>query len=251
MARESITLDNFTDWHGQVDGVEIRSYMDFPDYVPTTDISVNLSRIAMFSRLGRLEGVRIGLYDRQPDVDFGISGTNQDGSAIASAVSISAEDRSSNSVSRPQDDSLEYPRGRGFVRINVGHSDLDNKLLRDAQPWAELLDKGMREGLTISGQKQLTEPRLERRVGFSIDKVIDGIGACALATVFGEVKVIPLYLAYSCLDDSIGFSRKLGAKLIRREPIKDYEHSLLYNLPLDRVVALKTLARTRKIVKAK
>lgn len=250
MSKSEITLDNFTDWHGKVRGVEIRSFMPLPEYVPTTEININLGRVATLARIGRLESVRFSLYDEDQDVSYGISGVNAGGSATASAVKVETANRTSNSVNRPSDDAFKYIRGRGQIKINASHPDMDNQVLRDTQPWVRLLDRSMREGLRDSGKKQLTEPKLERVAGFGVSKVFDGIIGGGYAAVFQAPEFIPIYMVWSALDDGLGMTRRLGAK-IRKKPIEDYEHSLLYHWPQDRVFALNAISRTRKIVTAK
>lgn len=248
MSKSTITLDNFAEWHGEVRGVEIHSFIPLPEYVPTTDIAIDLGRIATIARYGRLKSVRFGLYDEEEKMSFSISGVNKDGAATATGAKSATVSRSNSELNRESGEGyVPFPRGTASIKVNARHPDLNDTVLRKPEPWATLLDKGMRGGLAEASRKQLLEPKLERRVYFGIHQAVTSFIVGGYYALTQEPEVIPILCGMYALDDALGIGSRLGAKA-RKMPFDDYEHSVLKDLPLDRYAAARALTATKKIV---
>lgn len=250
MSKNSITLDNFLDWHGEVNGVEVRSYLPLPEYVPTQDIYINLGRIATLAKVGRLKSVKLGLYEEEQELSYSIGSVDQSGTATAAAIKAGTISRSSSSINRNNENPLQFPRGGGIIKVNTNHPDMDDQVLRRPQPWAEILDKGFRDGLRNAGKKQLLEPKLERRVGFAVGKIFDSFFAGSMAWWTKSPDIVPLVYGISMMDDAAGLTQRLTNKILRK-PLDDYEHTLLRRLPMDRFLIVSALASTQKLVTSK
>lgn len=246
MSKNTIQLDNFAEWQGQVKGVEISSRIMLPEYVPTHEMSVDLGKIATIASLGRLQSLHINLYEEKQQTNLSVSNIDAQGTATAGAAKAGTINRAQSSINSNHDRPLKFPRGDGVVRINVNHPDLDDKVLRSPKPWADLLDKGVRDGLATAGRKQLLEPKKERRYAFGVHKMIEvGMGA-TIAWATKEPSLLPFYLGVRSFDSLTGFSAVLY-RTNRLDMVYD-ERSAFLNLPIDRYFAVKALASTQKIV---
>ena len=248
---EVVSLEEFSEWHGEAKGVEIESNFTLPPYVPAENIGVSLSGIATLANMGRLSAVRFGVFSEEGEVSYTASSINSDGSASAGAIRTGSIARSKSIFSRHSDNNADFPRGEYRIKINAAHPDLDDKILRKPEPWANLFDKGIKDGLKNASRQQLLEPERKRKIKFGVHNAIDAlyIGGISIA-LFHQPDFIPFYFGYRTLDDATGVSQGIADKILKRPP-KDYEKSALLNLPLDRYFAVKAIASSKKIVKTK
>lgn len=247
MSKNTISFDNFADWHGEVSGVEFRSYMPLPEYVPTSELDVNLARIARLARIGRLASVQFGLYDEDSEVSFAVGSMNADGSSTATAIKAGSVPRAKSKVDQPpMNEKYVFPPGHGQVRVNVAHPDLDDQVLREAKPWASLLDKGISDGLYNAGKQQMTNPRSRRCKGIGVFwgmYITLGAGVTLLTQDIYAALIVPGCAAvhgimYPQIDKAMG-NRQLA------------ESSVLPFWPQDRILVLRALAKTQSIVTVK
>jgi hypothetical protein len=238
MGKNTITLDNFADFHGEVNGVEIQSNLPFESYVPTTEIDVNIGRIARAARIGHLGSIAFRRYSEQTSITPGIDSVSDNGSATASfSVTASKAPRIDPSLN-PRRGSVLYTKGDGTVKINFGHDDLNDISLREAKPWAHYLDKTLSESLRACGNRQLMKNKPFRTLISSIyllSPVLDFAGH-----KFGSIPS--------------GYARSLmwytGSTAIFAGTQGEYT-SLTPGLPIDRLGLTQAYTRTRKFVKAR
>jgi|GEM_PF-3887596 len=255
MGKKTVTLDNFTDFHAEVDGVEIYSHLPFEPYVPTTEIDVRLDNISKAARIGRLERVRIGAYTESNSTTVGINSLNTDGSASAS-YSVSA-------TKAPRVNTQNHPllnpiltKGDVDIKINVGHEDLESANLRQAKPWSKLLDTAISQGLREGGKEQLLD-YLPLRVacvailGILPISCLTALGSAAsdsysLSTV--SQTAIGSYAGLMGMYNYLAFLNHSNKNKDRAESL---EESLTPFIPLDRLGLVKLYTRTHKFVKVK
>lgn len=242
MSKETITLDNFAEWDGEVHGVEIQSALPLEKYVPGPEITVNIGRIARIARVSRLETLSFRGYSERESISVGVSSLNEDGSATATLSASAAVSRTDSLVqSTPLFPMPE--RGRGGIRINFSHPDLNDVNLRDARPWANHLDSSIKEGLRNCANKQLfSNYGPWRALGLAIDRTSWG-GLVALSGP-SDIKTL--------IGTSIGAQvlTTLGYNALGRSQREDPEYSLVPYLPLDRLALAHFGTRGRKLVKA-
>lgn len=247
MSKHKITLDNFTDWHGEVNGIELESYLPLPDYVPTNELEVNLGRIARLAQVGRLASVQFGLYSEECSGTFGVRSINSDGSSTAAAVKTSSPARAKSEADSPfQNEQYIFPPGHGLVKVNVSHPDLDDQVLREAKPWARLLQRGMSDGIYHAGKKQMTSYRDIRYKaagmlwgGYS---AIGG-GVALLTQDINTLVIVPV------CSSAHGVIYPQIDKVTGKQQLA--ETSLLPFWPQDRILALRLLSKTQSIVTVK
>lgn len=249
MSKNSITFDNFMDFQGELAGVEVRSYMPLPSYAPTSEINVDLGRMARMARLGRIDRVRFGLYDETEEMNMMVGGVGRDGTASAVGAKSGAATRSISEINRDSSEMSAFPRGSASIKINASHPDLEDEVLREPEPWAKLLDKGMRVGLASASRKQLLEPTLQRTFVLGVDKSISAFWGGVNALAFQEPAMIPVAIGFFSLLECT----KLDNFITRRsgKPDQDKEHSLFRYMPIDRYAVVEALVKTQKIIKTK
>lgn len=235
MSKNVISLERFSDFHDEVRGVEIRSHLNLPEYVPTSEAQVDIGRIATVSRIGRLESVNFKLFDGESGGGSAtIAGVNHDGSAVAAKVR-------SRSVARSVSDSyahasrMDFPKGLARIKVNSSHTDMDDKPLRDIEPWSELIDKGLRDGMKDSVRRQLLREHMPDRIAeLAIAGSVSGgfvvfsnfpVTAAAGGMAFAALRVPSFFFG------------------------KDLERKLTPGFPIDRYAVARSILATRKIVK--
>jgi hypothetical protein len=239
MGRHSITLDNFTDFHGVVNGVEILSTLPLEPYVPSDEIDINLGRIARAARIGHLNSLTFSRYSEQTSVTPGVDSLGEDGSATASfSANASTPPRADSSLDRGNP-SL-YKKGQGTIKINLGHEDLNEVNLREAKPWAQYLDIATSEGLRACSNRKLLSGKGYRALMMSLwtlQPVLDlaNHNLSNVAADYGQQML--LYSAMIGLLSAIDGSSA--------------EFSLTPGFSLDRIGAVQAYTRTHKFAKAK
>ena len=250
MSKTAIDLENFAEWHGSVDGVEMEAHLSLPSYIPAADIHVDLGRIARIGRTARFERISFSLYDESQDTSASVSGINADGSAVATAVKVARATRARGTVGRWYIRGDQFQKGEAHVRINASHPDMDDQVLRDPEPWAKLLDKGVRDGLKKAGKAQLLEPARLRAKNALKRKAWDGMVAAAATGISQDPGRFPYIVgAFMVLDAIDPLTR-----IIRRvspDQLIDPEYSLIMGYPIDRYLATTVLTRTARLVTAK
>jgi len=255
MSKDTISFDNFAEWHGEVRGIELESQLALPDYAPTSDITVDLGRIATVARVGRLSSVHFNTYDASVTHQIVLGGVGADGSATAAGAGAATVARSKAELKHEHDSLEKFPRSAAYVRINTSHPDMHGQRLRTPEPWANLLNKGMQDGLAKACRVQLTEPKLERRTEFAVDKLIDVIGFTVLTAVTPNLSVsdtpalLALYWPVAMSMDAMGLYKFVTNKMYRRQRYSFSEKSFLAGIPYDRLALAKVLG-SRTLVKA-
>lgn len=253
MSKEKVSLEEFAAWEGESRDVRIHSFIPLPEYVPTDRVMVDIGRIATLARLGRLEAVNIGLYEEQQNIQYVINGVSGDGHATAAGIRAAAATRADSSVAPGYRPHLEFPPGRATIRINVAHPDLDHQILRRPQPWARLLDRGLREGLSKAARQQLLEPRQERITNLRRQAIGEGIGLAACtafgAAVFKDVGGDLFFLGWTALDHLTGATPSVMRRILHIHDEK-YERALIRFMPYDRAMAVRAVAHARSLVTA-
>lgn len=234
MSKNTVSLAQFSNFHDEVKGVEIRSYLDLPEYVPTSEAQVDIGRIATVSRIGRLESVNFKLFDGESNSGSAtIAGINPDGSAVAAKVRSSAVARTSNELEVVDASPKNLPRGRAMIKINSNHPYMDDKPLRDMTPWSKMIDKGLRQGLQESTYNQLIKAHMGSRL------VETGVGSynSGLFILLG----LPLPIAVMSTSAVV-----LGASMAFKK--HDLEKKLIPGFAFDRYAVARSILATRKIV---
>lgn len=231
-----MSLETFADWQGTVNGVTIKSCLPLPEYVPMDQVSIDVGNIALMARWGRLATVKFGLYDESSKTSAKVSGINSDGSATGVAMRTQSVPRAKGSSTNSAD-TQTYPPGFGLTYINTDHPDLDNAILRQPKPWADLLDRGVRSGLTQACRHQLLcSPG---RIAYaSANGAWDAIAVGALWSIFRDPALIYSVVAVAKLSDVVGVGAMYKNDLL--------EKSLVPGYPIDRYIAVKGLAATRR-----
>jgi hypothetical protein len=140
--------------------------LTLPEYVPTDQIGLNVSRLQQLTRLGGLGHFRVSSQagDRTT-YQAEITGMDASGSATAgmkvakqeaalSSAQVDADKASSEAI-----DFSEYRWGAGHVIVNL--TEMTDKIigegasLRNPRPWSKLLDKALRKGVSSAAEKQL------------------------------------------------------------------------------------------------
>lgn len=246
MSKNTITLDNFADFQGEVHGIEIQSNLPFDPYVPSTEINVHLGRIARVAKLGHLGSVAFRRYSEQSSVTLGVDSISDDGSATASfSASASKAPRINTGIDTNKDAAPWVSKGHGIIKLNLGHDDLSEINLREAQPWSNYLDRGIREGLRSSSTKKLLDQPLRRG---AITVIWGGIPL--VRTLIGDVSGgAELYLGNDALF--IGVAAALS-RFQSRVPRPTGESTIFFpGLAVDRMGLIQAYTRTRKFVEAK
>lgn len=245
MSKETVTLDNFADWHGEVHGVEIKSALPLESYVPSGDINIHLGRIARAARFGHLGSVTFTGYSERSFTAPGVSTLNEDGSATAafSAVAIRApRGRSDVNTVAP----FMFNRGTANVKINFDQEGIAGNF-RDPNLWAGILDLSIKEELRASSQKKLLNPKGARLAGGMLSialpvtiATLAGTGLVEFAKAYGEELVVVN-----------GFMQAAAHFMPEEAEANHPEITFLPFLPLDRLGLVQAYTRTRKFTKAK
>jgi hypothetical protein len=251
MSKELVRLDDFMDWQGQARGVEIESHFSLPPYVPAEAINVDVSRIALLAKIGRVAGLSIGSYSEDSSVSYTATGINSDGSATAGAIKVAAASRSRSFLQKRANNARSFPRGEYALQLNLNHPDMDDKVLRSPKPWTNLLDKAIKDGLKDISKTQLTEPGRLRFAKFTAHNLIDLSCWTLGADLAHAPYIVPLFLGTRIIDEGLGVSSGLSNFLLKRRgrESQDYEKSFVLNYPIDRLLAVRALASTTKLVK--
>jgi hypothetical protein len=245
MGRQTITLDNFDEFRGEVNGVLMAANLPMEPYVPSDEIHVDLGRIATAARIGHLRLVLFERYSEQDSISAGVDSVGDDGSATA-AFSASATRAPRINAESLTPGEPTFHKGGGGIRINLGHSDLDEANLREAEPWAKHLDASIREGMRACTSKKLFKNNRAYRVGAFM------FNAAFLGTVLTLSGVEPSNLngiAEMGVGSAVGYNaRNVTGKVFQGlQP----EYSLIPYIPLDRMGLVHAYTHTRKFVKAK
>lgn len=241
MGKNTITLDNFADFHGEVSGVEIRSHLPMEPYVPGTEINVNLGRIARSAHLGRLGSIAFRRYSEQTQVTPGVDSVSEDGSATASFSASASKTPRIDSTIEPYRMLLPVAnKGTGVIKINMGHKDMDDARLRDAEPWAHFLDRATSEGLRGCAKSKLLSRPAIRAVAYGLGSIPIGLTA----------------LNYGVETSTLQYAQGVGfwsvvVGVIARTRGSTGEFTALPMLPLDRMGLAQIYTRTRKFVETK
>ncbi len=204
MSRERMTLDTFADFSGEVNGVTIRSHLPLESYVPSSEIDVEIGRIARAASLGHQSSIAFRGYSEKSFITAGVDTVGDDGSATASftASAVKAE-RIDSDLSMPD---IVTRKGTGTVRINFAHDDLDGVNLREAKPWANHVDTSIKEGLRSTANKKLMG-KIGYRIGSAVF-LLGGMGTLVAiknpsalgitsAVALGEVTYNAVLVAFS------------------------------------------------------
>ncbi len=239
MSKETITLDNFTDFYGEVNGVEIACNLPVEEYVPSSDIHINLGRIARAAKIGRLETVLFERYSESDSMSPGVNSVSEDGSAT---VSFSSSATRTPRIRYGTDRSHGlWNKGMGLIKINFAHDDLNDVNLREAKPWAEYLNTSMRKGLERCSNNQLYgKNKIIRPCGFVVyNSLVVGLGSAGSTDA--------LLQDYAAGVISYNILLHIFAWFNTDSP----EHTLVPYMPLDRMGLVQAYTRTRKFVEAK
>lgn len=235
MKRNIVSLKRFSDFHDEVKGVEVRSFFDFPEYVPTTEAQVDIGRIATVCRIGRLESVNFKLTDGESDSNSTtVVGINPDGSAVAGSIRSRSVARASSDGFAETDEHMNFPKGASRIKINANHPAMNDRPLRDIEPWSELVDKGLRQGLSKSVRKQLVKEHRSDRV--------------AELAIAGIVIVPGVFLFNIPIESAVGGSLFVTTRMFPRGKTKNPERKLIPGFAFDRYAVAQGLLATRKIV---
>lgn len=241
MGRHSITLDNFADFHGEVNGVEITSILPLEPYVPSDEIAIDLGRVSRAARFGHLNSLTFRRYTEQFTVTPGVDSMSEEGSATASfsATNAGTSPRGDSSVDPKK--TFVFDKGSGTVKINLGHEDLNDVNLREAKPWASYLDTAISEGLRSSSNRKLLGATLDDRVWRVIFAASNLLKPVLDLKSHGLSKAASTYandiLWYNIMIGLVG-SFKTGGEL-----------SLTPGFSLDRLGLVQAYTQTRKFVK--
>ncbi len=237
MSKETITLDNFADFHGEVHGVEIKSNLPLEPYVPSSEINVHLGRIGRAAHFGHLGSLAFRRYSEQDSITPGVDSVSEDGSATASfSASASKAPRIDPAVNIHS--SPLFNKGSGTVKINLGHEDLNDINLREAKLWANYLDTTMGESIRACSNRKLLSSKTQRAIFASLYllwPVIDlsshdvGKAIADYAINIGWFTSIAIF-----------FGGKNGEFT-----------SLIPGFPLDRMGLVQAYTRTHKLVETK
>lgn len=246
MSRHTITLDNFQGWSGEVSGVEIASNLELPPYVPTTEIVVDLGRIARVGRVGRLRTIHLGQFSEYEDRHTpGVNSIEADGSATATITAAKTKVKRV-SIATEKDGYDDMGHSSANISLNLSHPDLDNGSLREAQNWASILDSGTREGLRSASIEHIIKNRDLSGKFFGAYWASLLTGDILRSTMVNDYKYFVSDIGIiACVNIASGGIRKaVTGKL-------DYEWSLTPGMAIDRVAIVQALTRTQKLVKAK
>lgn len=234
MNGNKVSLERFANFHDEVKGVEIRSHLNLPEYVPASEAEVNIGRIATICRVGRLESVNFKLTDGESGgVSAMVGGINPDGSATAIGGKSKSVARAVSEHVENDTESTRIPRGVARIRINTNHPDMDDKSLRDVNTWTEMIDKAMRQGLSESAHKQLIKSHMSDRI---VQLIILG-AVCPPTAVF-----LGAPIPSAVLGSVFAAARAYELK-------GDPERKLLPGFAYDRYAVARSILATRKIVK--
>lgn len=239
MSKETVTLDNFADFQGEVHGVEIQSNLPFDSYVPSTEIDVNLGRIARAAKFGHLGSIAFKRYSEQSSIIPVVDSVSEDGSATASFSATASKTPRIDSSLLSQNTGI-YDKGSGTVKINFGHDDLANINVREAKPWADYLDTTIGAGLRSCSNRKLFSSRAYRALMTGIyawRPLLDLTGHNMDGLTHDYVNSLAWY---TLVIGGIGYFGGTGG-----------EFTLTPAVSLDRLGLVQTYTRTRKFVEAK
>ncbi len=251
MSAEKLSLAELNSCHYETRGVEIMSSINLPEYAPVEDIFIDVNRIATLAKYGRLASINFMTYDGNHSANDNISigSAYNDGTASASKTIAAVVSRATNDLNPTHERYERYPRSRATIRLNTSHPDIQTAKIRTPQPWATLLDEGIREGVIQASTKQLLRPSEERRFlfGFNIASKV-GIAAAfsAVSTEFDPSDlptILPIYLAGSAVLGTLGLNRAISKVMPNTRNMSHPETSLFENLPIDRLMIVKALAQ--------
>ncbi|HVV25527.1 MAG TPA: hypothetical protein VHC21_00635 [Candidatus Saccharimonadales bacterium] len=245
MGKNTITLDNFSAFHGEVHGVEIQSNLLFEPYVPTTEIDVNLDRIARAARIGHLGSVAIRRFSESSMHTVpAVVNLHDNGTATATRAAVSSRSKKID-YSLDTNSLVMSTKGNASIKINFGHEDVDDMQLREPEAWAQFLDSRIRAGLYGSAQKKFLS-----NLGYRL-QVIGGIVLISGGFAIGNIEVGAVAYGAIAAGDLLTMSWK-SKHLNRHEKLYHApEVSFTPGLPLDRLALAKTYVSTRKFVKAR
>ena len=233
MSSERMDLATFSEFQGSLNGIEFANAINLPSYVPAEAIDVHIGRLATIAKVGRLCALRIGTYSESTQLSVAINGINADGSATASSVATKTAHRSSTALSNPHEDGSLFPRGVATIKINTGHDDLNQAKVRQPQPWADLVAKGLRAGLVEATKNQLLKPVDKRRSLLFIEQTL-ALNWVILCAAFEHDPII-LALDYAVFQTSNFF--------IPNKLLLGRERTALNGFPVDRLAVAAILAK--------
>ncbi len=135
MRRDCISLDNFAEWSGEVNGVEIDSRLPLSEHVPASEIDVDLGRIGRLVSFGRLQRLEFRFDGEDQAMAFSVDEADQNGATNTAAS------KAPTVIGLKE---ATFPRGNGLVRVDGA---LNNELLGNPKAWANLFDKEIKDGL--------------------------------------------------------------------------------------------------------
>jgi hypothetical protein len=250
----TVSLAEFAEFQGEIGGIEIASALPLEPYIPGDEININLGRIARAASAAHLGSVEFGRYTRTKDqISPDVANVHDDGSATASlAATASRSPRTEPSVHIPGLVEL-WNEGDASIKINFGHPDLDDAKVREAKPWAQLIDKAISEGLRWAGNRKLVHTQLDARAFVGTGCTLSPAVQMALIdTELGAFSYAFGFVMYNGLLVGAGsarmnyFSRRgqWGSRF-------KGEYSLTPGIPFDRLAFLHAYSRIRKFAEVK
>lgn len=226
--------------------------LNLPNYAPAENIGVNVGRLDRIARLAGFESLRIGTYagdvtSVKPEID----GVGNDGSVTASmSTTVSKAETQKISV-EPEGESIEeYTWTNGQVSLNM--AEIDNRVgekgvnLRDPKQWAKEINAAMRQGINNVARNNIIErPTLRSKLRVPAYLVI----CWASLDVMGLDKPdnLPELLAFVAEYQFI--ADPIACGVINNNSPKDRKWSAVPGVQLDRLAAIKGLARVHPLVK--